>query len=123
MSKQSTPTALSIDELLCRNEDKQELPQKSKVVSSYTVEERERVRRRVGGFDWKQSRVWRDLTAHFGPKVNHEELISIAELISKHANIKLDRDAKRRKVVLVKWFQEHWSMIQPLLGAIVLDDY
>ena len=34
MSKQSTPTALSIDELLCRNEDKQELPQKSKVVSS-----------------------------------------------------------------------------------------
>lgn len=123
MSLKTPAPALSIAELLCHNEEPAEPFVKEKKVSTYAAEEKERVRRRVDGFDWRQSRVWLELTAHFGPKLNQDELISIAQLVSCHAHVKLDRDAKRRKVVLVKWFEEHWGVIRPLIGSIVLDGY
>jgi hypothetical protein len=111
------PSVLPIGDLLA---DNAYLARSS--YGSYAEEEKERVRRRVGAFDWKESKVWHGLTAHFGPKLNHEELISIAELIASHAKVKLDRDAKRRKIVLLKWFEENWLVVQPLLRVIVLDD-
>ena len=84
-------------------------------------EELERVRLRVKNFDWKKSKVWKILTQQFGEKLTHEELTSVAELLSNSLKIKLDRDAKRRKIVLVKWFEENWSYIEPVLRYIVLD--
>ena len=98
--------------------------EKSKKSTSprYAEEERERVKRRISGFDWRQSIAWQELTAQFGAKLTHTELISVAELVSSHIRLKLDRDAKRRKTVLIKWFQEHWMSIYPILGMISLND-
>ena len=90
--------------------------------TNYVEKERERVKKRVDGFEWRDSEVWITLTAKFGPRLNHEELTSIAELIAGHADLKIDRDAKRRKVVLLKWFEEHWSIVRSLLPVIVLED-
>lgn len=84
-------------------------------------EELSRVHKRVSGFNARESVAWKGLTEKFGDKLTHEELISIAELIANAANIKLDRDAKRRKVVLIKWFEEHWQSVQPYLPIITLD--
>jgi hypothetical protein len=58
----------------------------------------------------------------FGPDLKQEELVSIAELIAKRLDIRLDRDARRRKIVMVKWFDENWTAVEPLLSAIVLED-
>jgi hypothetical protein len=35
--------------------------------------------------------------------------------------MKLDHDAKRRKTVLIKWFEENWTAIAPFLDYIVLE--
>ena len=84
-------------------------------------EELNRVHQRVKGFDINKSIAWNALTHTFGDKLTHEELTSIAELISKTANIKLDRDAKRRKIVLIKWFEEHWDTVKCYLPIITLE--
>jgi hypothetical protein len=80
-----------------------------------------RIQRRLNGFNWKKSQAWRHLSFQFGPTLTQEELVSIAELIAHRTGIRLDRDARRRKMVMLKWFEEHWTVIQPLLGLVVLD--
>jgi hypothetical protein len=46
----------------------------------------------------------------------------IAGLVAKKLDIRLDRDARRRKIVMIKWFEENWSAVEPLLSNIVLED-
>ena len=101
------------------------LPDKLKppeILQTHLSEERARVLRRTDGFNWKKSPVWRHLSYYYGPKVKQEELVSIADLICEKVNLKLDRDARRRKIVMIKWFEEHWQQIQPLLHMIVLEN-
>lgn len=112
---------LCISDLLVTPDAENEKAKRA-TLARYAEEERERVKRRMGGFDWKTSIAWQELTAQFGNKLSHDELISIAELVSVHARLKLDRDAKRRKTVLIKWFQEHWMIIYPILGMIRLKE-
>jgi hypothetical protein len=85
-------------------------------------EECERVQRRVCGFDWRASPAWGQLNCLFGPRLSQSELVSIAELVSEPLKLKLDRDARRRKAVMIKWFEENWSYIVPLLHFVVLDE-
>jgi hypothetical protein len=82
--------------------------------------ELDRIHRRLEGFNWQKSCAWMHLCCQFGPRLNQEELVSIAELVGNYLGIRLDRDARRRKVVMIKWFEEHWTTIQPLLRLIVL---
>jgi hypothetical protein len=82
--------------------------------------ELDRIQRRLDGFDWQKSRAWLHLCCQFGPRLNQEELVSIAELVGNHLGIRPDRDARRRKIVMIKWFEEHWTAIQPVLRLVVL---
>ena len=84
-------------------------------------QELNRVHQRVKGFDINKSIAWKTLTNTFGDKLTHEELTSIAELIANTTKIKLDRDAKRRKIVLIKWFEEHWDTVRCYLPIITLE--
>lgn len=94
---------------------------KTSLVLESETDEMERVKRRIQGFNYKSSHAWKMLTAKYGPKLAHEELMSIAELLSAQVNINLDRDAKRRKAVLVKWFEENWEIIQGCLQFVILE--
>jgi hypothetical protein len=85
-------------------------------------EERERVQRRVEGFDWQKSPTWLHLSCLYGPKLKQDELVSIAEICAQKLEIRLDRDARRRKVVMIKWFEENWFRIRHVLPFIVLDN-
>jgi hypothetical protein len=96
-------------------------PTRSALLRLSLSEERDRVHRRVEGFNWVNSPAWVHLTRTYGPRIVHEELVSIAVLAANRLSIRLDRDARRRKVVMVKWFQENWASIEPLLHEIVLD--
>jgi hypothetical protein len=84
--------------------------------------EKERIADRLNGFNVKDNSVWRAITKRFGANLKQQELLSIAKVLASHANVKLDRDAKRRKSVLVKWFDEHWEELTPFLDYVVLED-
>ena len=86
------------------------------------TKERIRIALRLNGFNPKDNVVTKEFEKRFGPNLKQSELRNIAQIIADHANIKLDRDAKRRKNVLLKWFDEHWTQIAPFLNNVVLDD-
>ena len=71
--------------------------------------EKERIQSRLGNFNPKDNHVWRTITQRFGANIKQPELLSIAQVLASGANVKLDRDAKRRKGVLIKWFEENWN--------------
>lgn len=84
--------------------------------------ERQRIDARLNGFDPKNNPAWYSITQKFGANIKQSELLSIATVLANSANIKLDRDAKRRKTVLIKWFEENWNSISHLLNYVVLED-
>ena len=94
---------------------------KQSLVLENETDEMERVKKRIQGFNYKNSYAWKTLSAKFGPKLAHEELMSIAELLLTQTKLVLDRDAKRRKAVLVKWFEENWDVIHGYLNYIILE--
>ncbi|OHT13542.1 hypothetical protein TRFO_03281 [Tritrichomonas foetus] len=84
--------------------------------------ERLRIAYRLAGFNPKDNYVTQEITRRFGANLKQGELVNIAQVIADQASIKLDRDAKRRKNVLFKWFEENWTQITPYLDYIVLED-
>ena len=84
--------------------------------------EREQSQERVGDVDAYHSPCWTELTKRFGDHIHQEELKGIAELLSKTLNVKLDRAARRRKKVLVKWFFENWDELYPYLDYVAMQE-
>jgi hypothetical protein len=100
-------------------EPRQERGQRPSVELS---EECRRIRRRTNDFNWKNSNVWGFLRWFYGSKLRQAQLVAIAEIVSARTHIRLDRDARRRKIVLIKWFEENWWLIYPWLHLIQLRD-
>ena len=88
----------------------------SKPASSWTTPEKVRISKRVENWTPENSEAWRQLQNIYGDRVQLRLLLDIAEKLSEQCNIPLDRDAKRRKIILIKWFEEHWAELSPLVG-------
>ena len=84
--------------------------------------EAQRVNTRLQGFDLEKSEAWKTIQHQFTVGVTHTELKSIAQILCDQLTIKLDRDASRDNRVLVKWFDENWAKIKPILHTIHLRD-
>ena len=82
----------------------------------------ERIKKRIDGFKYQNSRAWMVLSQRFGEKVTHDELVSVAEIIKPFSGIKLDRDARRRKNVIIKWFDDNWSIVEHYINYVILED-
>jgi hypothetical protein len=82
--------------------------------------EKQRIADRLYGFDHRDNDVWKAISQKFGTNIKQQELLSIASVLAERAGIRLDRDAKRRKSVLVKWFDENWAAVSPYLDYVVL---
>jgi hypothetical protein len=91
-------------------------------VHGETNPEKERIAQRLEGFNPRENQAWKEITQRFGPSIKHPELLSMAKVLANHAKLKLDRDAKRRKTVLLKWFEENWAALQPFLDYVALED-
>ena len=76
----------------------------------------ERVESRLAGFVPKESKAWEVITQLYGSDVKQIHLRAIAEDIAANLGLRLDRDAKRRKTVLIKWFDENWDKVLPMLN-------
>ena len=92
------------------------------LTSKHVSQEKERIADRLGDFKPKQNAIWTEITNRFGPSIKQPELLSIANVLAQNANLKLDRDAKRRKSVLIKWFSENWANIAPIIDYVSLED-
>ena len=99
-----------------------QIPDMGSFQSHENSREKDRISERMAGFNPKDNDVWRRITAKFGPNIKQPELLSIANVLAQNCNVKLDRDAKRRKSVLIKWFEENWVTISPYLDYVVLED-
>jgi hypothetical protein len=70
---------------------------------------------RLRDFDPDHCRAKPLLTRLFGENINGTDLTSLAETCSHCLDIYLDREARRRKSVLWKWFDENLAVIAPFL--------
>ena len=78
-------------------------------------DEIERINNQLGGFDWKKSHAWSKISRTIGNEATLPTLRVIAQDMATKVNIRLGRDEKRRKCVLVKWFNDNWSKLEPML--------
>jgi hypothetical protein len=84
------------------------------------TKEKKRIADRLGAFNPKDNLVWKAISTKFGSSIKFPELLSIANVLAVSAAVHLDRDAKRRKCVLIKWFEEHWPVLAPYFDTVVL---
>lgn len=84
--------------------------------------EAKRVNTRLNGFDSENSHAWQILKNQFSSGITHTELKSIANIICLKTELKLDRDAVRDNRVLIKWFEENWTVVEPILKNFHIHD-
>ena len=49
-------------------------------------------------------------------------MLEIAKIIGNHVNINVNRNARRRKSVLIKWYHDNWNLIKPYIGNFTVND-
>lgn len=93
------------------------------VQNSQAREEMRFVKKKLDGFNPSNCDAWKLLTNRFGPKISQEQLLSLAIVLSRHLNINLYREYKRRKSMLIKWYNENLIKIWPfIVNQIVITD-
>lgn len=85
-----------------------------------TTNERQKIDERIRNFDYEKSNAWMELARRGWDQLSQAELLSIAQIFGKKFTIPIDREAKRRKSVLVKWFEENLNALRPHLDNIEL---
>ncbi|KAK8842210.1 hypothetical protein M9Y10_026442 [Tritrichomonas musculus] len=65
--------------------------------------------------DYRNSKAWVVLTSKFGPNVNHDELLSLAEILSFHCKIPLSRENRRQKGKLIQWYNDNLNELWPFI--------
>lgn len=77
-----------------------------------------------GVYDFKSGRAYAKITAKFGLDIRVFELQAIASTICKKIQqrgiqLKMTRDAKRKKSELYRWFDQHWDQVGPMVEKVV----
>ena len=72
-------------------------------------------------FNYKTCNAYQQLTqTYFYPTIRQNELVSIATAVASRCNdLRVDRDAKRRKDLLIQWYDNHWKEIEPHIKNII----
>jgi hypothetical protein len=77
--------------------------------------ERNFVEKNRQGFDARICRGWVLLTRKYRPTISHNNLLSLANIVSVHMKLLL-RESKRRKDMLIRWFGDNidrvWQFIE-----------
>ena len=82
----------------------------------------EKVTKRLRYFDSNESPAFKKISNLFHSGIVRLELKRIAEILSENLGLTLDRDAKRDKRVLIKWFDENWSVLSKEIDKITIYD-
>ena len=73
------------------------------------------ITKRLDDFILEDCRSSKLFIEKFGSVPSRAALLSLAKVISEHMNIYLDREAYRRKKVLMKWYDENYEKIKPFI--------
>ena len=84
--------------------------------------EKERVQKKLNNFDPKSSPAWEYISKKFGAEVKQQCLCEMAKYLALKNELNLDRDSKRRKSVLIKWFHDNWNIIKDDIKKITIKD-
>lgn len=71
-------------------------------------------------FDFENCQAFHELNGFSVDKL--DDLLFIANAVSKEKDIKIKRDQKRSKALLVQWFNENWNVIKPCLEKSIMFD-
>lgn len=87
------------------------------------LREAKRIEERIGNFDPMNSAACIEIYFQFGKGVSQKHLTIIAtNIVNNISGLSLDRDAKRRKGVLLKWFDENWETIKKCINDYKIND-
>lgn len=74
---------------------------------------------RLNGFQPRQSKAYKAIVQRFSKNLVQSDLVMIALILTHHnKDLRLDRDAKRDKRVMFKWFDENWFIIHKEIDKI-----
>ena len=85
-------------------------------------DDKEKVKAILGDFDPNKSEAWLTLEECFGVNVKQPPLLEIAKIIGQHVHINVNRNARRRKSVLIKWYHDNWNALKPYIKHFQVDD-
>lgn len=83
------------------------------------VSNKQKLAQRIGDVNVHQTPAALDIYSRYD-KVSRLELLTLAMMVAKFANIHLDRDAKRTKAICLIWFHENWGTARLYLPYITL---
>jgi hypothetical protein len=72
-------------------------------------------------YSFQDKMAYKTLFNRFGPILRQYELLAIATTVQRNMKppVAIDRDAKRRKDLLYKWFDDNFDAITPVLSKVV----
>jgi hypothetical protein len=112
-------TELSAELLKQRNVNRE---QHEKYKLRHPHYEKNKAAERLNDFNLGESPAYAALKDRFGERVTRKKMLSIAQILSGGLRIAIDREAKRRRDVMIKWFDENWAAIEPHLDKITLPE-
>lgn len=65
--------------------------------------------------DYKSCEAYGKLTSKFGDKVNYDELLSLAEILSHHFNVPLIYEDSSNMRSLVFWYNNNFDVLWPCI--------
>lgn len=101
-------------------DENQDYPKKGK---SQREKEKILINHNLQGWDIKTSRAFNLINSLYG-NINRTLLQCLAKIVSNSLNIYLEREAQRRKDVLIKWFDDHYDETSQFLqnNILILDE-
>ena len=82
------------------------------------------IAKELSHFDYQKSYAWQQLQLHFSSGVRFSELKSIASILIMNFPYlpPLSRSAVRSAPILIKWYNDNWKLIAPILPYIKMID-
>lgn len=80
---------------------------KTKKKKSATISKKDR----LSGWDYKKSKSWDVIKSRFGKCLDQTNIYCMLQICADKAGLKIDREAKREKQILIKWFEENFDHV------------
>jgi hypothetical protein len=89
-------------------------------MSDALQQERVIIDARIRDFDLNRSQPYAVFHAKGWSAMKFPEMVSVCEVLAKEGRVVMDREAKRRKIVLFKWMSDNWDVLRPHIDNVEL---
>jgi hypothetical protein len=55
----------------------------------------------------------------FGRKLKQRELATYGKIVAERLSLKLDRETKRNRAKLLRWYSDNWEALRPMMQEII----